>query len=127
MQIKGTARRIVLSAILAAATVAPAFSQTTTSGSSDEVKVLKDQLASQQKQIDQLQKALEDQKQLLQAIQADRAGQAKVTASATNQGSPNGQVSQSPSLGEVASLTPVVPAAAPTAAATPTEMSCSIS
>jgi hypothetical protein len=120
MQIKGAARRIVLSAILAVATVAPAFSQTATAGSSDEVKVLKDQLASQQKQIDQLQKALEDQKQLLQAIQADRGGQAKGTASATNQGSPNGQVSQSPSLGEVASLTPVVPAATPTATATPT-------
>jgi len=120
MQMKSAASRMLLSAIVLAAAVAPAFSQTTTSGSSDEVKVLKDQLASQQKQIDQLQKALEDQKQLLQAIQADHAGQAKGTASATNQGSANGQASQSPSLGEVASLTPVIPAATPTAAATST-------
>ena len=72
MQMKSTASRMLLSAIVVVAAVAPAFSQTATSGSSDEVKVLKDQLASQQKQIDQLQKALEDQKQLLQAIQADR-------------------------------------------------------
>src|SRR5215472_15857704 len=107
MQMKSTASRMLLSAIVLAAAVGPAFSQTAT-GSSDEVKVLKDQLASQQKQIDQLQKALEDQKQLLQAIQADHTGQAKWTASATNQGSTNGQASQNPSLGEVASLTPVI-------------------
>ncbi len=116
MQTKSTASRMLLSAILCAAACAPAFSQTATPRSGDEVKALKEQLASQQKQIDQLQKALEDQKQILQTIQANHAGQ---TASAANQTAAPGQASQNPSLGEVASLNPVIPAATPTVAGTP--------
>src|SRR6516165_10318236 len=110
MQMKSTASRVILSAFVVAATIVPVFPQTTSSTSADEVKALKEQLASQQKQIDQLQRALEDQKQLLQAIQVSHGGQTKETA--TQQGTANGQAPESPSLGEVASLAPVIPAGA---------------
>jgi hypothetical protein len=83
----------------------------------DEVKGLKDQLALQQKQIDQLQKALEEQKQLLlQAIQVKQATPASQTASVSQEGAVGRKGLQSTTLGQVASLTPVVPAAPKTAA-----------
>ena len=94
-----------------------------TSPKNDEVKILKDQLALQQKQIDQLQKALEEQKQLLQTIQTNQAETTSQTASSTSQSTAGGQASPSPNLGgnlgQVASLTPVIPAATPVAVATP--------
>jgi TolA-binding protein len=102
----------------ASPTTAPASST-----KNDEVRILKDQLALQQKQIDQLQKALEDQKQLLQTIQMNQAGTTTQAASTTNQSAARGQASPSPnlgpSLGQVASLTPVIPVAAPVTAPAP--------
>ena len=109
------------------ATASPA-----SSSKSDEVKELKDQLATQQKQIEQLQKALEKQMQLLQAIQAKPATSTTEAASTTNQravdvtasasSKPGLNAAPNPngSLGQVASLTPVIPVATSAApAATP--------
>jgi uncharacterized coiled-coil protein SlyX len=101
MQMKGTASRMLLSAIIVAAAVAPAFSQTATSTSADEVNALKEQVAAQQKQIEQLRTTMEEMKQRM-----DQA--AKATPAAPP---------QTPNLGEVASTTPVVPAAKTEAAA----------
>jgi hypothetical protein len=96
MQMKSTASRMLLGVIVLAAAVAPAFSQTATSASADEVNALKEQIAAQQKQIEQLVTTMEEMKQRL-----DQA--TKPTPAA---GQP-----QTPNLGEVASTTPVVPAA----------------
>jgi len=85
----------------------------------DDVKSLKDQLALQQKQIDQLQKALARQMQLLQAIQVNQAGTTSQVASTTSQSTAGGQAPASGNLGQVASLTPVIPAAAPVSAPAP--------
>jgi hypothetical protein len=56
----------MLGAFLIASTVTPALSQTTGSGAADDVKLLKEQVAGQQKQIEQLRSALEEQKRLLE-------------------------------------------------------------
>jgi len=96
MQMKSTASRMLLGVIVLAAAVAPAFSQTATSASADEVNALKEQIAAQQKQIEQLVTTMEEMKQRL-----DQA--TKPTPAA---GQP-----QTPNLGEVASTTPVVPVA----------------
>ena len=101
MQMKSTASRMLLSAIVFAAAGAPAFSQTATSSSADEVNALKEQVAAQQKQIEQLRTSMEEMKQRLDQ-----------TAKATPAAQP-----RTPNLGEVASTTPVLPAAK-TAAAT---------
>ncbi len=85
----------------------------------DEVKALKDQLALQQKQIDQLQKALEEQKQLLQTLQMKQSGATIQAASVSRPNAASDQSSQSPNLGQVASLTPVIPAAVPVTAPAP--------
>ncbi|HMD99413.1 MAG TPA: hypothetical protein VKM93_19060 [Terriglobia bacterium] len=85
----------------------------------DEVKALKDQLALQQKQIDQLQNALEEQKQLLQTIQMKQSGATVQAASVSRPNAASDQSSQSPNLGQVASLTPVIPAAVPVTAPAP--------
>jgi hypothetical protein len=100
MQMKGTASKMLLSAIVLAAAVAPAFSQTATSSSTDEVNLLKEQIAAQQKQIEQLQKTME--------VMMQRLDQTTKTAPAAPP--------QTPNLGEVASTTPVVPAAKTAAA-----------
>ena len=96
MQMKSTASRMLLGVIVLAAAVAPAFSQTATSASADEVNALKEQIAAQQKQIEQLVTTMEEMKQ--------RLDQATKPASAAGQ-------PQTPNLGEVASTTPVVPVA----------------
>jgi len=122
MQMKSTASRIILSAILLAATVATAFSQTTGSTSGDEVKLLKEQVASQQKQIDQLRSALEEQKRLLERA-LEPAKPTPATQSATAAVSTTGGQETLP---QIASTTPVIPkavtklesASAPLAAAT---------
>jgi len=101
---KSTALRIVLSAFLLTATVAPTLSQTTSSTSADEVKLLKEQVSSQQKQIDQLRSALEEQKRLLE--QALQPAQRTLAAQpAATQPSTAGQ--QNAPL--IASTTPVIP------------------
>jgi hypothetical protein len=100
MQMKSTASRMLLSAILFAVVGAPAFSQTATPGSTDEVNVLKGQIADQQKQIEELRKTMEEMKQRLDQ-----------TAKSTPAAQP-----QAPNLGEVASTTPLVPAATTAAA-----------
>jgi len=94
MRMKSTAGRMLLSAIVVAAAVAPAFSQTATSSSRDEVNQLKEQIAAQQKQIEQLCTTMEEMKQ--------RLDQTTKTPTAPT---------QTPNLGEVASTTSVVPAA----------------
>jgi len=96
MQMKSTASRMLLGVIVLAAAVAPAFSQTATSASADEVNALKEQIAAQQKQIEQLVTTMEEMKQRL-----DQA--TKPTPAAAQP--------QTPNLGEVASTTPVVPVA----------------
>jgi hypothetical protein len=101
MQMNSTASRTVLSAIVLAVAAAPAFSQTATSSSADEVNVLKEQIAAQQKQIGQLQKTMEEMMR--------RLDQTTKTAPAAQP--------QTPNLGEVASTTPVVPVAKAEAAA----------
>ncbi len=68
-------------------------------GANDQVTALKEQMALQQKQIEQLQKALEDQKRLLEQV-------LKPTAATQQAAQP-----QSPNLGQVASAVPMVPAA----------------
>jgi uncharacterized coiled-coil protein SlyX len=100
MQMKSAASRMLLSAIIVAAAVAPAFSQTATSSSTDEVNVLKEQVAAQQKQIEQLRTSMEEMKQRLDQ---------------TTKATPSAQP-QTPNLGEVASTTPLVPAATTAAA-----------
>jgi TolA-binding protein len=71
--------------------------------SAQEVQLLKQQLTTQQEQIEQLRVALEQQRQMLE--QALRSGQAAT--------------SQTPNLGEVASVRPVIPVGAGGAVAAP--------
>ncbi len=95
MRMKSTASRIILSAILLAATVAPAFSQTANSSPGDEVSLLKEQIAEQQKQIEQLISVVNEMKRRM------------------DQTDPNSQSTsvQTPNLGQVASVAPIIPAA----------------
>src|SRR5690348_12537497 len=103
------AERLPILVLAFAASVVPAFSQTTAQGtetgvskasSMDEVSLLKEQLASQQKQIEQLRGALENQKKMIERLTSDLDGApARETQS---------QVS-APNLGEVASTSPVIP------------------
>jgi hypothetical protein len=120
MQMKSTASGIILGAILLAATVATAFSQTASPTSADEVKLLKEQVAIQQKQIDQLRSALEEQQRLVErALLMANPGLATPPAAA-----PASTAGQD-NLLQIASTTPVMPkgvtklesAAAPLAAA----------
>lgn len=68
-------------------------------GANDQVTALKEQMALQQKQIEQLQKALDDQRRLLEQLLSP-------AAAAQQAAQP-----QSPNLGQVASAVPMVPAA----------------
>lgn len=96
--------RLLLIALVLTAGVAPAFSQTPeasntsarNASSTEEVSELKQQLAQQQKQILELQATMQEMKQRL-----EQGGTASPPAT--------GQV---PTLGQVASLTPVLPATA---------------
>lgn len=97
-----TVSTIVVIAMLLAALVTPAFSQTPADASrkdvasSGEVSTLKQQVADQQKEIQDLQNAIREMKQML----AQGAGKAQPAAQ------------QAPSVGQVASATPVIPASA---------------
>ncbi len=80
----------------------------------DDVASLKEQLALQQKQIEQLRSTLEEQKQLLErtlCIERAQAGQADQTRQASQAAS-----AHAPNLGQVASLTPVLPSTTSAAA-----------
>src|SRR5439155_12612721 len=78
----------------------------------DEVKKLKEQLALQQKEIEKLQEAVEQQKQLLlQAMQVRQPRPTNQTPSVMQEASAGSAVSESPNLGQVASLSLVLPAA----------------
>ena len=77
---------------------------------SEQVAILKQQMALQQKQIEQMQKALEEQKRLLEqlvkpAATTEQASQPVKPAAAPVQAVPT----QTPSLGQVASTSPMVP------------------
>jgi hypothetical protein len=74
--------------------------------SRDEVGILKEQLAVQQQEIEQLRQALDDQKKLLQRVAASGTQGASIPPAFL----PN--AGQAPSLGQVASTTPIVPAVA---------------
>jgi len=99
MQIRKACRRALgFGAALLFSAVIPAFSQTVNTtrqdaGSGDEVSLLKQQIAQQQKQIEALQTAMNEMKARLDG------GTAAVRSSAP----------QAPSVGEVASTTPVIP------------------
>lgn len=106
-----------LLAIALAVSITPAFAQTTAqqsavsadkTGSADEVSLLKQELAAQQKQLEQMQAAMTEMKVRLD--RAERASQATPSASSAP--------AKPASLGQVASLTPMVPKAP--AAAAPT-------
>ncbi len=135
------AGRLVMAGLVLAGTV-PAFSQTaqpaapaTAAASGDEVSLLKQQLAAQQKMLEQMQAALGEMKARLDhAEQASKASPpATQTTSAPAPSQPAAAVSPAAgpavlpeprSLGQVASLTPVVPKASneaeePAFAATP--------
>ena len=72
------------------------------SDNADEVTLLKQQFALQQKQIEQLREALQEQRELLEnALQSRQASQAAESTSA-----------QAPNLGRVASTSPMVPKSA---------------
>jgi hypothetical protein len=92
--------------IVSSASVMPVFCQTVPlaadspagrNGSTDEVLLLKQQLAAQQKQIEQLQATMADMKKRMD--EAER-GSPSVSASSA---------SVTPNLGQVASITPIVP------------------
>jgi len=110
-----TLGNVICSAVLLAAslwgqtvTPGPAASQDPNSQTpnSQTMDVLKAQLAAQQKQIDDLKLALEDQKKLIE----------KVTNTATVQpGQDNFALPRNKALGEVASSTPIIPSIAPAA------------
>jgi hypothetical protein len=117
----------LLIAAMAAASALPALSQTAappagtnagSSASTDEVSLLKQQLAAQQKQLEQMQATMTEMKARLD--RADRASQtssqAVQTASAA-QAATSGAPAKPASLGQVASLTPVIPKASEAAAA----------
>ena len=99
------------------AAAAPAANATTSSASaSDQITLLKQQMALQQKQIEQMQKALEEQKRLLeqltkpaaateQAVQPAPAAPSVKAVVAT----PPAAQPQAPSLGQVASTSPMIP------------------
>lgn len=114
-----TALLAVLPATLAAQTASPA-------STSSDVEALKTQLAEQQKQIDKLKLALEDQKKLLDRVSSS------VPATAVQSGAGATDASRtadrpdfslpSKTLGQVASTTPVIPAATVTPLAVPTSV-----
>lgn len=80
------------------------------SAPTDEVALLKQQLARQQEQIEQLGKALSEQKQLLEQIVHSAATTVPSQRSQAAQSSEAG-VARLPDLGQVASTTPMIPAA----------------
>jgi ABC-type transporter Mla subunit MlaD len=99
----------ILTGVLAAQT---ADNQTTSQPTSAQVNALRSQLAEQQKQIDQLKLALEDQKKLIEQF----------AKPATVDEKRDFALPRNKALGEVASTTPIIPAAAaalPSAAALP--------
>ncbi len=105
------------------ATTPPAAStEKPSTSNSDQITTLKQQMALQQKQIEQMQKALEEQKQLLeqlskpapateQAAQPAQPAKTQVAKVQSAQPAKSADASQAntPSLGEVASTTPMIP------------------
>jgi hypothetical protein len=76
------------------------------SGSKDELSTLKQQLASQQQQIEQLRQALDQQAKLLERV-LEPAGTGNSTSAERRAQTPG---AETPNLGEVASISPIVPA-----------------
>ncbi len=114
------ARLAAVAALIA--TVSPhALAQTQTASSpavsAAEVDALKAQLASQQKQIEQLRLMLEDQKKLLERVVAPAgAVSAAAAPAAPASGALAFSLPQNQSLGQVASASPILPPAAGSAA-----------
>ncbi|HTS49331.1 MAG TPA: hypothetical protein VMH05_15370 [Bryobacteraceae bacterium] len=103
-----TALLAVLPATLAAQTASPV-------STSAEVEALKTQLSEQQKQIDMLKLALEDQKKLLEHLSNAAPAAGAPTAAGSSSSAQDNQNFTLPSktLGQVASATPVLPPASP--------------
>ena len=118
------------------------------SAKTDDVKTLKDQVAqqqtqltqqqsqisTQQKQIDRLEKALEEQQRLLQALEGKASATTETVAvssppPAAGVGGTVGSATQTPAHDQVASLTPIIPAASKAAevkAATPSPVAAMV-
>ncbi len=103
-----------LTALLAVLPATLAAQSASSASTSAEVDALKTQLVEQQKQIDMLKLALEDQKKLLEHISnaTPAAGAPAAGSSSSAQDNQNFTL-PSKTLGQVASATPVIPPAAP--------------
>jgi len=116
MQIKITCSSFIAGAVVLIALAQPAFSQTATNTSSqdpsqrDDVSLLKQQIAEQQKQIQELRTIVNQMKQKLDQSSnpAPTATAAQATSAAT---APPGATASSPNLGQVASTSPILPKA----------------
>ena len=97
-----------LLAVLPATLAAQSASSTST-----EVEALKTQLAEQQKQIDMLKLALEDQKKLLEHISTATPAAGAPAAGSSSSAQDQNFTLPSKTLGQVASATPVIPPASP--------------
>jgi hypothetical protein len=130
MQIKIIISRFVAGAVILIVLAQPAFSQTAAETASkdstkrDDVSLLKQQIAEQQKQIEQLRTIVDQMKQKLDqspapaqttATSAPHPGQVASTGTtlpkATQKPSENGQTAPTPNLGQVASTIPMLPKA----------------
>jgi hypothetical protein len=101
---KAKRRCVILCSAILAGTALMAQTSAPQTAANDDVATLKAQLAEQQKQINQLKLALEDQKKLIE----------KATSNAPAQGAPNNfALPRNKALGDVASTTPYIPSVAP--------------
>jgi len=111
MQIKIIISRFIAGAVVLIALAQPAFSQTATDNSSkdsskpDDVSLLKQQIAEQQKQIEQLRSIVDQMKQKLD----QSSSPASPTAAATPPTVAPTVAPTTPNLGQVASTSPVIP------------------
>jgi len=99
-----------LTVLLAALPATLAGQSAATEPNAADVTALKQQLSDQQKQIDMLKLALEDQKKLIERVSGGTPLQPGTAAAAGTQGNQDFTL-PSKTLGQVASATPVIPAA----------------
>ena len=115
MQIQMTSSRLIAGAVILLALAQPAFSQTAADTASkdstkrDDVSLLKQQIAEQQKEIEQLRSVVDQMKQKLD--QSPNPGQTTVTRVQTAATPAQAAVTSAPNLGQVASTSPIIPKA----------------
>ena len=136
MGIRVTRNRCLLGVVIMIALATPVFTQTAADTSSkdsskrDDVSLLKQQIAEQQKQIEQLRMIVDQMKQKLDqslapaqttATSAPQPSQAASTGpalpKATQKSSPDAETALAPNLGQVASTSPMLPKATEKASA----------